>query len=125
MSDKPKSVLQLRTQEKVQHILLDLFNESEMSLGGKIFFISVANVDISPDLRNLKIYIDIINMELENKKKVVKHLNKENIPAIKDVLAKKLNLRYVPEPLFMIDDSNEKLYRINKIINEESKKFEE
>lgn len=124
MSDKPKSVLQLRTQEKIQHVLLDLFSESEMSLGGKSFFISVTNVDISPDLRNLKIYIDIINMDMENRKKVVKNLNKENIHVIKDVLAKKLNLRYVPEPLFIVDDSNEKLYRMNKIIDEESKKFE-
>ncbi len=124
MSDKPKSVLQLRTQEKIQHVLLDLFSKSEMSLGGKSFFISVTNVDISPDLRNLKIYIDIINMDMENRKKVVKNLNKENIHVIKDVLAKKLNLRYVPEPLFIVDDSNEKLYRMNKIIDEESKKFE-
>ncbi len=125
MSDKPKSVLQLRTQEKIQHVLLDLFSKSEMSLGGKSFFISVTNVDISPDLRNLKIYIDIINMDMENRKKIVKNLNKENIHVIKDVLAKKLNLRYVPEPLFIVDDSNEKLYRMNKIIDEESKKFEE
>ena len=124
MSDKPKSVLQIRTQEKIQHILLNLFSKSEMSLGGKSFFISITNVDISPDLRNLKIYIDIINMDLENKKKVVKSLNKDNIYVIKDTLAKKLNLRYVPEPLFIVDDSNEKLYRMNKIIDEESKKFE-
>ena len=124
MSDKPKSVLQIRTQEKIQHILLNLFSKSEMSLGGKSIFISITNVDISPDLRNLKIYIDIINMDLENKKKVVKSLNKDNIYVIKDTLAKKLNLRYVPEPLFIVDDSNEKLYRMNKIIDEESKKFE-
>ena len=124
MSDKPKSVLQLKTQKKIQHVLLDLFSESEMSLGGKSFLISVTNVDISPDLRNLKIYIDIINMDMKNRKKVVKNLNKENIYVIKNVLAKKLNLRYVPEPLFIVDDSNEKLYRMNKIIDEESKKFE-
>ena len=71
MPNKPKSVLQLRTEKKIQHILLDLFSKSEMSLGDKNFFISITKVDISPDLRNLKVYIDIINMSLENKKRVV------------------------------------------------------
>ena len=123
MSNKPKSVLQLRTQEKIQHILLNLFSKSEMSLGNKTFFISITNVDISPDLRNLKIYIDIINMDINNKKKVVDNLNKKNIYVIKDILAKKLNLRYVPEPIFIVDNSNEKLYKMNKIIEKEAKKF--
>ena len=123
MSDKPKSVLQLRTQEKIKHILLNLFSKSEMSLNNKTFFISIIDVDISPDLRNLKIYIDIMNMEQKNKKDVVKNLNKENLHVIKNLLATKLNLRYVPEPLFILDDSNEKIFKMNKILEAEAKKY--
>lgn len=123
MSDKSKSVLQLRTQEKIKHILLNFFSKSEMSLGKQTFFISITNVDISPDLRNLKVYIDIMNMEEKYKKDVIKNLNKENLYVIKNLLATKLNLRYVPEPLFILDNSNEKIFKMNKIIQEEAKKF--
>ena len=123
MSDKSKSVLQLRTQEKIKHILLNFFSKSEMSLGKQTFFISITNVDISPDLRNLKVYIDIMNMEEKYKKDDIKNLNKENLYVIKNLLATKLNLRYVPEPLFILDNSNEKIFKMNKIIQEEAKKF--
>lgn len=124
MIPKEKSVLQLRTQEKIQHLLLDLFSKSEMSLSGKSFFISVNNVDISPNLRNLKIYVDIINMDRVDKEKVVKNLNKENIGVIKKMLAEKVNLRYVPDVYFILDDTNEKLFKMNEIIEKEKKKFD-
>lgn len=124
MSDKPKSVLQLKTQKKIQHILLDFFSKCEMSLGGKNFTLSITNVDISPNLRNLKVYVDISNMEEKNKKLVIKHLNEQDIYTIKKLLADKINLRYVPETIFILDESNAKLLKMEKLIQEESKKFE-
>ena len=124
MNDKPKSVLQLKTQKKIQHILLDFFSKGEMSLGGKNFTLSITNVDISPNLRNLKVYVDISNMEEKNKKLVIKHLNEQDIYTIKKLLADKINLRYVPETIFILDESNAKLLKMEKLIQEESKKFE-
>ena len=122
MSDKPKSVLQLKTQKKIQHILLDFFSKGEMSLGGKNFTLSITNVDISPNLRNLKVYVDISNMEEKNKKLVIKHLNEQDIYTIKKLLADKINLRYVPETIFILDESNDKLLKMEKLIQEECKK---
>lgn len=122
MSDKPKSVLQLKTQKKIQHILLDFFSKGEMSLGGKNFTLSITNVDISPNLRNLKVYVDISNMEEKNKKLVIKHLNEQDIYTIKKLLADKINLRYVPETIFILDESNAKLLKMEKLIQEEHKK---
>lgn len=122
MSDKPKSVLQLKTQKKIQHILLDFFSKGEMSLGGKNFTLSITNVDISPNLRNLKVYVDISNMEEKNKKLVIKHLNEQDIYTIKKLLADKINLRYVPETIFILDESNAKLLKMEKLIQEEYKK---
>ena len=122
-SDKEKSILQLKTEKKIQHILLDMLTKSEMSLNDETFFISVNNVDISPDLRNLKIFIDISNMDIKNKQKVVKEFNNKHIYTVKDLIAKKINLRYVPEVIFILDNSNEKLFKMNKIIENEKKKF--
>ncbi len=122
MNSKPKSVLQLRTQEKIQHLLLDFFSKGDMVLNGNNFFISVSSVDISPNLRNLKIFLDIANMEEKNKKQVVKHLNENYINTIKSLLAKKVNLRYVPDIYFLLDNSNEKLIKISNLIDDEIKK---
>lgn len=125
MSDKPKSVLQLKTQKKIQHILLEFFSKGEMSLGGQNFTLSINEVDISPNLRNLKVYVDISNMEEKNKKLVIKHLNEQDIYVIKKLLADKINLRYVPETIFILDESNAKLLKMEKLIKEEAKKYEE
>ncbi len=125
MSDKPKSVLQLKTQKKIQHILLEFFSKGEMSLGGQNFTLSINEVDISPNLRNLKVYVDISNMEEKNKKLVIKHLNEQDIYVIKKLLADKINLRYVPETIFILDESNDKLLKMEKLIKAEAKKYEE
>lgn len=122
-SDKEKSILQLKTEKKIQHILLDMLTKSEMSLNDETFFISVNNVDISPDLRNLKIFIDISNMDIKNKQKVVKEFNNKHIYTVKDLIAKKINLRYVPEIIFYLDDTNEKIAQIEEIINKEKQKY--
>ena len=122
-SDKAKSILQLKIEKKIQHILLDMLTKSEMSLNDETFFISVNNVDISPDLRNLKIFIDISNMDIKNKQKVVKEFNNKYIYTVKDLIAKKINLRYVPEIIFYLDDTNEKIAQIEEIINKEKQKY--
>ena len=100
-----------------------MLTKSEMSLNDETFFISVNNVDISPDLRNLKIFIDISNMDIKNKQKVVKEFNNKYIYTVKDLIAKKINLRYVPEIMFYLDDTNEKIAQIEEIINKEKQKY--
>ena len=124
MSSNPKSVLQLRTQEKIQHVMLEFFSKGEMSIGGESFSISITNVDISPNLRNLKVYVDFSIKNEKNKKLVVEHLNKHDIYVIKKLLAEKINLRYVPETIFILDETNAKLLKMEELIKKESKKFE-
>lgn len=124
MAIKEKSVLQLKIQTKIEHLLLEMFSKSEMSFGNKKFSITITNVDISPDFKNLKIFIEISNIDKKQKEEVIKNLNTKNIYTIKKLLAEKVNLRYVPEVIFILDNSNEKLFKMNKIIENERKKFD-
>ena len=124
MAVKEKSVLQLKIQTKIQHLLLELFSKSDMSLGENKFSIIITNVDISPDLKNLKVFIEISNLDKKHQDEVIKNLNTKNIYTIKKLLADKVNLRYVPEVLFILDNSSEKLFKMSKIIEKEKKKFE-
>ena len=124
MSSNPKSVLQLRTQEKIQHVMLEFFSKGEMSIDGEGFSISITNVDISPNLRNLKVYVDFSIKNEKNKKLVVEHLNKHDMYVIKKLLAEKINLRCVRERIFILDETNAKLLKMEELIKKESKKFE-
>lgn len=124
MAIKEKSVLQLKIQTKIEHLLLEMFSKSEMSFGDKKFSITITNVDISPDFKNLKIFIEVSNIYKKQKEEVIKNLNTKNIYTIKKLLAEKVNLRYVPEVIFILDNSNEKLFKMNKIIENERKKFD-
>ena len=124
MAIKEKSVLQLKIQTKIEHLLLEMFSKSEMSFGDKKFSITITNVDISPDFKNLKIFIEVSNIDKKQKEEVIKNLNTKNIYTIKKLLAEKVNLRYVPEVIFILDNSNEKLFKMNKIIENERKKFD-
>ena len=123
MAVKEKSVLQLKIQTKIQHLLLELFSKSDMSLGENKFSIIITNVDISPDLKNLKVFVEISNLDKKHKEEVIKNLNTKNIYTIKKLLADKVNLRYVPEVLFILDNSSEKLFKMSKIIEKEKKKY--
>lgn len=124
MTVKEKSVLQLKIQTKIEHLLLEMFSKSEMSFGDKKFSITITNVDISPDFKNLKIFIEVSNIDKKQKEEVLKNLNTKNIYTIKKLLAEKVNLRYVPEVIFILDNSNEKLFKMNKIIENERKNFD-
>ena len=124
MTVKEKSVLQLKIQTKIEHLLLEMFSKSEMSFGDKKFSITITNVDISPDFKNLKIFIEVSNINKKQKEEVLKNLNTKNIYTIKKLLAEKVNLRYVPEVIFILDNSNEKLFKMNKIIENERKNFD-
>lgn len=123
MTNSPKSVLQLKIQKQIQRLLSDTFSKSDMSLGGKSFSIAINDVDISPDLKNLKIFVDMPSIDKTNKIKVIKHFNETDVFVIKKLLAEKINLRYVPEILFILDESNEKLFKMKQIIDKEAKFF--
>ena len=89
MAVKEKSVLQLKIQTKIQHLLLELFSKSDMSLGENKFSIIITNVDISPDLKNLKVFVEISNLDKKHQDEVIKNLNTKNIYTIKKLLADK------------------------------------
>ena len=115
MTVKEKSVLQLKIQTKIEHLLLEMFSKSVLSFVDKKFSITITNVDISPDFKNLKIFIEVSNINKKQKEEVVKNLNTKNIYTIKKLLAEKV--------IFILDNSNEKLFKMNKIIENEKKKF--
>ncbi|MDA7705622.1 ribosome-binding factor A [Rickettsiales bacterium] len=115
-----KKQRQLQIGEKIKRYLGDIFtNDSNLILsdGNNI---TINQVDISPDLKNMKIIIDCFSKIKKND--ILKMLD-DNTPHIRKKLAQELNLRYVPNIKFKFYDEHDEINIIERILMEEGKKF--
>jgi ribosome-binding factor A len=80
---------------------------------------SVNRVNVSKDLKFAKIYISVLGNE-EDKINTIKGL--ENAKGfIRTEIGKRVQLRHVPEPLFLLDQSIEQAMHLTKLIDEVNK----
>lgn len=77
--------------------------------------LTVTQVDISKDLHNAKVYISVIGTD-QDKQATLSAL-KSAAGYIAVVASKKVVMRYFPQLTFFIDDSVEKHYKIDQLIN--------
>jgi ribosome-binding factor A len=77
--------------------------------------LTITHVDLSPDLRNAKVFV--MSSENSQKEKLIGVLEK-NKHYFKNIIATQLKMRFIPEIAFKIDDSFEKLQRIDEILRD-------
>ena len=114
MKKNIKSQRQLRIAEQLKHLIsetitLGNFQNKEI----RTTPITVTEVNISPDLKKANIFV----ISRDNKKSFIKYLNEENF-IFKKEIAKKLQLRFVPQLNFSFDNAFEYANKINKILKE-------
>lgn len=81
-------------------------------------FITIIDVQMSEDLKIAKVHFSIYGSD-EEKEKTLEAL-KRSRGYIKFLLGKRVKLRYMPELIFMLDDSLEKISRIEEIFKKEA-----
>lgn len=118
-----KTNFQLQKTSKLQRILNDLFVKSSFSLNGQQIFVNVVYVDMSKDLLNAKVIIDIFGTDDIHKKKLVKKLNKDFAKQVRNIVSQKFKSKYVLEIIFLIEEENKKKQRILDLIKIEKEKF--
>ena len=108
------SVRQQKFNKLVQKELSDIFQRDRRGiLDGA--FITITDVEISPDLSVAKVYISM--MLVPDKKVLLEKLNVRKKEVRKELGDKMRNqTRVVPEIIFYIDDTEEKATKIEKII---------
>lgn len=79
--------------------------------------VSVTKADVSPDLKNAKIYISVYGKSSEEEAATFAEIQK-NAGFIRHELAQIMTMRTVPELHFIIDDSMEYGDKIDRIIKE-------
>ena len=77
---------------------------------------SVLKVDTTNDLKSCKIFVSILGDD-EKKEEVMQVLNRAS-GFVRSLIAKRINLRVTPEIKFILDDSLEYSFKIDKIIRE-------
>ena len=77
--------------------------------------VSVSDLDISPDLGNVKIYISVLG-DVSSKNEVIEELN-GNSTNIKNYFPKYVKLRKMPSINFFIDETIENAEKMQKILD--------
>ncbi len=82
----------------------------------RIGFVTITKVDLTPDLKEAKVYFSQIGSDAD-KEKSAQGLNSAS-GFIRRSLAKSLDLRHIPKITFLFDDSLEYSERIERVIRE-------
>ena len=109
-----KSQRQLRVGEELRHLISNaLLRESFYDQIIENNTITITEVNVSPDLKNAKVYI--MPLGGENKLEVLDSLNKSN-GRIKKLISSNINLRQIPKLQFKIDETFEYAKNIENIL---------
>ena len=115
-----KSQRQLQVGENIKRNMAEIFLRDEiLTLPGS--YVTILEADVSPDIKNVRIYIDIFgndNLHAE----IVKQLN-EIAPRFRYLLAKKMISRVVPEITFVLDETAKNVIKMENLITVEAKKY--
>ena len=113
-NNSTKSQRQLRVGEELRHLISNaLLRESFYDQIIENNTITVTEVNVSPDLKNAKVYI--MPLGGENKVEVLDSLNKSN-GRIKKLISSNINLRQIPKLQFKIDETFEYAKNIENIL---------
>jgi ribosome-binding factor A len=115
-----KSARQLKIGETIKRAISDIFlREDILTFSGN--YITVLEADVSPDAKNVKIFLDIFGDDKTHDKIIIK-LN-EMVPFFRHQIAKRISLKTTPEIIFILDKTNDKASLIEKLIENEAKKY--
>lgn len=82
----------------------------------RLGFVTISRVEMTPDLRNAKIFFSVLG-KAEDYKKTQKALDSA-LGFIRRLIAERINLKFAPEIIFRQDRSVEYSVRIEEVLNE-------
>ncbi len=82
----------------------------------RLEFVSITEVDVSPDLRNAKVYFSVL-AEAHPPEEVAEVLVRAT-GRIRKFIGSRMRLRYIPEILFSYDDTIDSSFKIDAALKE-------
>lgn len=112
--ERPRSQRQLQVGETLRQALSEIFmREDFYGPNGETIYITISEVRISPDLHNATVFF----MPLGGKdKEKTEKLLRDISPKIRSFVSKKVQLRFVPELFFKLDETFDNAQKVSEII---------
>lgn len=112
-----------KVNKNVKKILANIINKNYKD--ENVGIITVNEVDVSRDLKHAKVFTSVYLEDYHDitKEKVIDILNNEEY-FIKNILKKRITLKYLPKLKFILDESMDKAEEIYRILDKEKKKRE-
>jgi len=82
----------------------------------RVGFVTITRVDLSPDMRNAKVFFSVLGND-DDYNKTQKALDSA-LGYIRSLVAQRINMRFAPEIVFRPDRSTEYSVRIEEVLNE-------
>ncbi|MDR2077630.1 MAG: ribosome-binding factor A [Rickettsiales bacterium] len=95
-----KTNFQLRRSSKLKKVLNDIFAKSSFTFADRQIFANVLRVDISRDLINAKVFIDVFGASDRSREALLNELNNNLAGRIRNIVAKKMRMKFVPKITF-------------------------
>lgn len=102
-----------RRQERIESVLKNLAGSFIKTRAKTLAIIAVSRVEISPDLKLAKIFVNIFP---EKKEKQVLEFLKEDEKKFKDYIKSRLKMKFLLQPHFEIDQSAKAERRIEELL---------
>ena len=80
----------------------------------RVGFVTLTEVDLSPDLRHARVYVTTMAKDPESTMEALKRAT----PFLRRSLARHAKLRFTPQIRFMIDESVESGFRVEELLQE-------
>lgn len=84
--------------------------------GEGLGFTTVTEVRLTADLRQAKVYVSVFGSE-EQRRHTIGFLEAET-PRIRSLLASRIRIRFMPSVVFVLDDTLDRVDRINTLIKQ-------
>ena len=81
----------------------------------RIGFVTVTGVDLSPDLKNAKVFVSILK---EEEREATLDALTSSKAFMRTILAKRLKMKFIPHLDFRLDSSIEYGFKIDKLLRE-------
>ncbi len=109
--------------QRVQNLLLEATSDIIRRLKDpRVGFVSVTEVEVSPDLRHARIYVSVMGNE-EERQGTLEALNKAS-GFVRHALSEQVRLRHIPDVHFRLDQSLEHGAHIIDLINKANRPTE-
>lgn len=110
MAGERRKRVGVRIREEISELLLRKVRDP------RIGFVSITGVDLSPDLRVARVFYSVLGSELDRSQAAQGLRSAHGF--IKRELASRLQLKFMPEILFILDNSMEQGERMERIFRE-------